>query len=83
MRMSLVPVSCLKMRVAGDGRDQSACEFRDPKEVRILELLTLLYLKVLFVFPDIAAAKSFSHGIYPSSGYLELSIVPDASSASH
>jgi hypothetical protein len=46
-------------------------------------LLTLLHLKVLLASPGIAAAKPFSQAAYPSSGYLELSIAPEASSASH
>jgi hypothetical protein len=45
--------------------------------------LTLLHLKVLFLSPGTAAAKPSLHAVYPSSGYLELSIAPEASSASH
>jgi hypothetical protein len=44
---------------------------------------TLLHLKVLFASPGMAAANPFSQGVYSSSGYRELSIAPDASSASH
>ena len=44
---------------------------------------TLLHLNVLFLSPGMAAANPFSQAVYPSSGYRELFIAPEASSASH
>ena len=45
--------------------------------------LTFRHLKVLLLSPGIAAAKPLTHLVNPSSGNCELSMAPEASSASH